>query len=39
MNFLDNLLETHHEKIYALMRIVTGFLFIWHGAQKLFNFP
>ena len=39
MNFLDNLLEPHQEKIYALMRIVTGFLFIWHGAQKLFNFP
>jgi putative oxidoreductase len=21
------------------MRIVTGFLFIWHGSQKLFNYP
>jgi len=24
---------------YALMRIVTGFLFLWHGSQKLFSFP
>ncbi len=24
---------------YALMRIVTGFLFLWHGSQKLLGFP
>ncbi|MEZ5559211.1 MAG: DoxX family protein [Pseudomonadales bacterium] len=24
---------------YALLRMVTGFLFIWHGSQKLFGFP
>ena len=24
---------------YALMRIVTGFLFLWHGTQKLFEVP
>jgi len=24
---------------YALLRIVIGFLFLWHGAQKLFSFP
>jgi putative oxidoreductase len=24
---------------YAAMRIVTGFLFLWHGVQKLFGFP
>ncbi|MGH7231035.1 MAG: DoxX family protein [Nitrospiraceae bacterium] len=24
---------------YALMRIVTGLLFLWHGTQKLFAFP
>ena len=24
---------------YALLRIVTGFLFLWHGASKLLGFP
>ncbi len=24
---------------YALMRIVAGFLFLWHGMQKLFGIP
>ena len=24
---------------YALMRIVVGFLFLWHGSQKVFGFP
>lgn len=24
---------------YALMRIVTGFLFLWHGTQKLLSVP
>ena len=24
---------------YAIMRIVTGLLFLWHGTQKLFGFP
>ena len=24
---------------YALMRIVVGFLFLWHGMQKLFDIP
>ncbi|MFZ1700217.1 MAG: DoxX family protein [Pyrinomonadaceae bacterium] len=25
--------------IYAVMRIVTGFVFLWHGSQKLFGYP
>lgn len=24
---------------YALLRIMTGLLFLWHGTQKLFGFP
>ena len=24
---------------YALLRIVAGFLFLWHGTQKVFGFP
>jgi len=26
-------------QMYALLRIVTGFLFLWHGAQKLLSIP
>ena len=39
MKFLDILLDGREEQSYALLRIVTGFLFIWHGTQKLLNFP
>lgn len=35
MKFLDN----YQDQSYALLRIVTGFLFLWHGAQKLLGFP
>lgn len=28
-----------NSQAYALMRIVTGLLFMWHGTQKLFGFP
>ena len=24
---------------YALMRVVVGFLFLWHGSQKILGFP
>lgn len=27
------------QQTYALMRIVSGLLFLWHGTQKLFSFP
>jgi uncharacterized membrane protein YphA (DoxX/SURF4 family) len=31
-------LDRYQEHTYALLRMVTGFLFIWHGTQKLFGF-
>ncbi|UCE87124.1 MAG: DoxX family protein, partial [Deltaproteobacteria bacterium] len=30
-------LTPHGDRIYALLRIVVGFLFLCHGAQKLFG--
>ena len=35
MKFLEN----YQEQSYALLRIVIGFMFIWHGTVKLFGFP
>lgn len=35
MKFLNN----YKEPSYALMRIVAGYLFLWHGTQKLLDFP
>lgn len=32
-------MSTCNPHAYALMRGVVGFLFLWHGVQKLFNFP
>jgi len=32
-------MRAFHAHAYALMRIVVGFLFLWHGAQKLLGFP
>ncbi len=26
-------------RILSVLRFITGFLFLWHGSQKLFNFP
>jgi putative oxidoreductase len=33
------LMEAFDRQAYALMRIVAGFLFLWHGSQKLLGFP
>jgi putative oxidoreductase len=27
------------DQTYALMRIMSGFLFLWHGVQKVFGWP
>ena len=32
-------IREHEPQVYALMRIVTGFLFLWHGMQKCFGWP
>ncbi len=35
MHFLKN----YDAQAYAALRIVTGFLFLWHGTSKLLGFP
>jgi putative oxidoreductase len=32
-------MRRYEGETYALMRIVVGFLFLWHGVQKLLGFP
>jgi len=34
-----NFMRGFEGQTYALLRIVTGFLFFWHGIQKLFGYP
>jgi len=29
----------YETQVYSVLRIVAGFLFLWHGSQKLFAFP
>lgn len=36
---MTSFMSKYSAQCYALMRIVAGFLFLWHGIQKLFNFP
>ena len=36
---MSMLMQSFNAQAYALMRIVTGLLFMWHGTQKLFGFP
>ena len=36
---MANFMREYAGETYALMRIVTGLLFIWHGTSKLFGFP
>ena len=33
------LLSKYENQAYVILRIVAGFLFLWHGSQKLFDFP
>jgi len=32
-------ISKYETQAYAVLRIVAGFLFLWHGSQKLFGFP
>jgi len=32
-------MRSYETQTYALLRIVVGFLFLWHGMEKLFGFP
>jgi putative oxidoreductase len=36
---MKSFMSAYNSQCYAVMRIVAGFLFLWHGAQKLFGFP
>ena len=36
---MANFMAGYTSQTYAALRIVTGFLFLWHGSQKLFSFP
>lgn len=32
-------MKRFEDQTYALVRIFTGFLFLWHGSQKLLGYP
>lgn len=36
---LDSFYTTWTPRLLSILRIITGFLFIAHGSQKLFNYP
>jgi putative oxidoreductase len=36
---MNGILGRYSTYIYAILRIVTGFLILWHGSQKLLGYP
>jgi putative oxidoreductase len=36
---MNDFWNSSQPKILSLLRFIAGFLMLWHGAQKLFNFP
>lgn len=36
---LNTFYATWTPRVLSVLRIITGFLFIWHGSQKLLGFP
>lgn len=36
---MNSFLNDWSPRVLSVLRIITGFLFLWHGSQKLFAFP
>jgi putative oxidoreductase len=36
---MTGFMKKYDGEAYALLRIIAGLLFLWHGTQKLFSFP
>lgn len=36
---MERFLRRYATYLYAVLRIVSGFLFMWHGTQKLLGYP
>lgn len=36
---MNETLSKWSPQILSVLRIITGFMFLWHGTQKLFGFP
>lgn len=36
---MNSFLTSWSPRILSVLRIIAGFLILWHGSQKLFNFP
>jgi putative oxidoreductase len=39
MNKISMIFSKYEPQLYNILRIITGFLFLWHGTQKLFGYP
>lgn len=36
---MNSFLTVWTPRVLSILRIIAGFLFLWHGSQKLFNYP
>ena len=36
---MNEFLTVWSPRVLSILRIIMGFLFLWHGTQKLFNYP
>ena len=36
---MNEFLTVWSPRVLSILRIITGFLFLWHGSQKLFGYP